>query len=265
MDSDTALDDAGCTIPPQVYDVAFGWDPAPEINRLLVLSREHGVAPRSALELGCGTGRLLAALRVHADVTHGIELNPQMAALARQNSGATIHVGDMSDFDLARQFDLIYASANTIQNVRDDGAIARLWRRVARHLRPGGVFIADLELGWEHITASVGKPARWLLSRGATLVHASWQVVTPPALPTRCCVIRWEFEQRDEGPPRRWSQDYPFRVFDADEFARFATAGGELELRGMYELRDPDLLPRPIERVQGRTLVVLRRAEGATC
>ncbi|MEP0846128.1 MAG: methyltransferase domain-containing protein [Phycisphaerae bacterium] len=255
--SDSAA--GACTISPEIYDIAFGWNPLPEVQRLLLLAREAGIEPRSALELGCGTGRLLAALRALCPDAAGLELSPEMAALAAQRSGAEIVVGDMTTFELGRRFDLLYTSANTIRHATDDASITGLWRCAAAHLNPGGVFIADLELGFADEAGKVGKPATWMLARGETLVHVQWIVATPPDPVSRTVEIEWVFEAR--GPqPGEWRQRFALRVFDAGEFVQRATREHALGLVGIFELRDPYLLPRPIEKAVGRSLVVLQRA-----
>ena len=257
----------GCSIPPQVYDIGFGWGPRPEIDRLAFLAREAGATVRSALELGCGTGRLLAAFGEEVLLVRGIELNPDMAELGRRRLvaklgdepkvDAAIVTGDMTDFDLGRRFDLIYTSANTIRHIAEDDAIARMWRSVAEHLAPGGVFVADLELGIEYEAGQAGKPAKWLLSRGAQTVHVTWEVVDPPDSVRRRTGIRWAFELRAGGSVQRWEQRFELRAFDACEFVALAERSG-LGLAGLYELRDPYLLERPADRFAGRGLVVLK-------
>lgn len=256
-----------CAIPPHIYEIAFGWDPRPEIERLLLLCREANVAVRSALELGCGTGRLLAELRSRVESVVGLELSEPMAALARR-SGVEIVRGDMCDFALRdpadasrpRRFDLIYTSANTVRHVLSNAAVIRFWGCVARHLRPGGAFFADLELGLADQAAKVGRPASWVMARGATLVHATWRVVRAPNPTTGCCEIEWMFEARGHSPGF-WRQRFPLRCYDAPEFISLAEQAGGLRFAGLYELRDPYLLERPPDRFEGRGLVLLRRPE----
>lgn len=278
--SDAAYD--GCTIPPEVYEIGLGWDPAPEIDRLLFLARQSGLSVRSALELGCGAGRLLAAFPGDVGYLCGIELSSAMADLARRRLSQTgravaqsvpdggsqagpseaIIAGDMTDFELNRKFDLIYTSANTIRHVSDDEALARFWRCVARHLAPGGVFIADTELGVDYERRQAGKPAAWTIARGEQSVRVAWQVVDPPSRERARSGIRWRFElesggnEPEAGGKRRmWDDRFELRAFDAAEFVEIAEQGG-LVLRGLYELRDPHLLERSPRRFEGRGLVV---------
>ncbi|MBU0640060.1 MAG: class I SAM-dependent methyltransferase [Planctomycetes bacterium] len=254
----SASDYGGCSVPAEVYDIAFGWDPQPEVERLLFLAREAGCRVSRVLELGCGSGRLLAALEDRVAETVGVELSSTMAEYARQRCRGDIITGDMTDFALNRTFDLVFASANTIRHVLDDKRIAGMWKCIAQHLQPGGVFVADVELGVMAEAERLGRPARWMNSRGDSLVHVLWDVAqapTPQAPRTR---VRWEFELR--GPRRQsWQESFDLRAYEADEFLHRATEGGGLEPVSIHELRDPYLFAVPVENVAGRVLVTLRR------
>lgn len=249
----------GCTIPPEIYDVGCAWDPSPEIERLLFVCRQAGFQPRTALELGCGTARLLPALRERGVEPVGLELSPAMCALARVRTGAEIVHGNMADFQLHRDFHLIFTSANTVRHLADDAAVAGLWRCVAQHLAPGGVFAADLELGIAHEASRAHRPAVWTVARGEQLVRAAWCVVRPPEPHTRRSGIAWSFEVRGVGPPQTWIDRFELRAYDAPEFVRSACAGGRLTLLGLYELRDPYLFERLPEQAAGRVLAAFQR------
>jgi len=242
-------------IPPDVYDIAFGWDVGPEIERLLFACRSAGLEPQSALELGCGTGRLLRGLERRVPDLTGLDLSPAMIDFARGRTRAQLHVADMSDFALDRTFDLVYASANTIRCVLEPAAIARLWRCVAAHVQVGGVFVADLEFGWPELNS----PVFWTTARGPTAIRVSWTVVTPPDPATRCCRVQWVFEITDGEPRNCWTEEFPLRTYDAGEFVRIAAADGALAPHGLYLIRDPYLFETPAAQAVGRMLVVLQR------
>ncbi len=248
---------AGCTVPPAVYDLAFGTDPRPEIDRLCLLAREAGARVDHVLELGCGTGRLLRAWETLGVRTTGIELSGAMACFAQLRCGGEIHVGDMSRFALGRTFDLIYTSANTIRHVCRSGQIRSMWGCIRHHLTPRGLFIADLELGIDAEAARAGRSVRWNLTTEEGDVHVCWRVIRPPGQRTRCSRIRWEFELRRHGKRQSCSEEFDLRTYDGPEFVALAEAG-RLKLVRMYELRVPYLIPLPPERAAGRMLVVLR-------
>ena len=82
-----------------------------------------------------------------------------------KNRRPVVVEADMSDFALGRTFDLVYASANTVRCVTNAEHVACMWECVARHLRPGGVFACDVELGFTAEAGKVGERATWSVSR----------------------------------------------------------------------------------------------------
>ena len=109
-----------------------------------VLERLEGVAPNATiLDIGCGTGRVTEALP--ALVPRGrvlaLDASADMVALARERLGdrAEVWCQDVLELDLDEPVDAI-ASTATLHWVRDHD---RLWERVARALRPGGMLEAQ--------------------------------------------------------------------------------------------------------------------------
>ena len=103
----------------------------------------------TVLELACGTGRVLIPLaRADFDVV-GIDLAEGMLAEARRKSAAEglsakwIH-GDIRDFDLSRQFGLIYIPNNTLCHLLDRTDFIACMACVKRHLRSDGRFVVEV-------------------------------------------------------------------------------------------------------------------------
>ncbi len=101
------------------------------------------------LELGVGTGRVAIPLAHAGFEVWGIDSSDQMLARARRKADSSLadklHLlaGDMRDFDLGRQFDLIFAGLGGFHHLLAyEDQIACL-RRVQHHLAPGGLFACD--------------------------------------------------------------------------------------------------------------------------
>lgn len=244
-------------VPPEIYAVGVGWDPRPEVDRLLFLARQAGIEPQSVLELGCATGRLLAPLAEICPCVCGIDLHPPFIEDARRHVRADFLVGDMTDFQLGRRFDLIFTSANTIRHVLTDDAISRTWRRIAAHLNPNGIFIADLELARDHVRSCVGRTISWELAEKDRRVRVSWRVTAPPDERTRCCSVEYAFESLAE-PTGAWRTAFELRTYDAEEFQRFAVEAGGMTPLGLFEDREPYLVETPPAKAQGRYLAVFQ-------
>lgn len=256
----------GCAIPPEVYAIGMGWDPQPEIERLLFLSREAGVAVRSAMELGCGGGRLLAPLAERVGRVVGVELNARMAEAARRTLAATgfasqasVLTADMCSLALGEQFDLIFTSPNTLRHALDDAALATFWSGVADHLSPGGIFVADLELGLAHEQAALGHPRFWSVAREESEVDVRWEVIGAPSVQRPISRIRWTFRLRAGDQPGEWSEEFDLRAVEIESLLAAALRDGRLILVNVFENREPYLLPRAPHELDGRFLVILGR------
>jgi SAM-dependent methyltransferase len=103
---------------------------------------------RATLEIGCGIGRMQAALSPHVGEAHGIDISPQMVAVARRRCAGLPNVRfavtsgrDLADFAEER-FDLVYA-VDSFPYVHQAGAavVETHFHEAARVLRPGGEFV----------------------------------------------------------------------------------------------------------------------------
>jgi trans-aconitate 2-methyltransferase len=104
-----------------------------------VLARLDGIAPgATALDVGCGTGRVTQALLelIPQGRVLALDASEDMVALARERLGdrAEVWCQDVLDLELDAPVDVIVSTA-TLHWVPDHD---RLWARLARALRPGG-------------------------------------------------------------------------------------------------------------------------------
>jgi len=98
----------------------------------------------SLLELGCGTGALLADLARSYQVT-GLDRSPEMLAIAAcRVPSARLVTGDMTSFALADRFDVAICMFDTLNHVPDFGGWQALFRCVHEHLSDDGLFIFDV-------------------------------------------------------------------------------------------------------------------------
>jgi len=110
----------------------------------------RGAGP--VLELGCGPGRVLAALLEAGRACDGLDLSAVMLDLARQRCQAIggaapwhLILGDMTAFEPQRRdYGLALLVSNTLMHAADSSAQERTLSCVYRHLRPGGTLVLDV-------------------------------------------------------------------------------------------------------------------------
>lgn len=110
-------------------------------------------APGPALELGCGTGRLLLSLAREGIEVTGLDRSKAMLEMAAEFVARApeivqqrIHLaaGDMTNFDLGRQFGLIYIAFRSFMMLTTPELQRACLDRCLAHLRPGGLLAIDI-------------------------------------------------------------------------------------------------------------------------
>jgi len=128
---------------------------------------ERGAGP--ALEIACGTGRLLVRYAVAGLDVEGVDNSPEMLAACARNAVAagvqlTLHNADVTTLALERRYATIYnpAGSFSLHDRRDVAEPAlRCWRD---HLRPGGKLYVSMGVP----RADFGANYEWRIRRSAT-------------------------------------------------------------------------------------------------
>ncbi|MGC8839013.1 MAG: class I SAM-dependent methyltransferase [Anaerolineae bacterium] len=110
------------------------------------------------LELGCGTGRVLAVLAAAGHQVVGLDRSEAMLAAARERlarcgllARTRLVPGDMRHFALEERFAWAFCAMNSLMHLTSlEDQLAAL-EAARRHLRPGGYLVLDLanpDPGW---------------------------------------------------------------------------------------------------------------------
>ena len=125
------------------YDAVNG-EPVDTVRHILSYIEEFLPSAHSVLELGCGTGAVLASLGSGFTLT-GIDHSAAMLEFAhRRCPEATYIEGDITSFEFGQCFDVVLCVENTLNHLTDFAQWRSVFAHVARHLTAGGLFIFDL-------------------------------------------------------------------------------------------------------------------------
>ncbi len=163
----------------RVYDQAAHQLVAEEFQR--TMRHELGRVARcdTALDLGCGSGLLTQLLPAHAQTVVGVDLSPEMLAIARQRCR---RFGKRVSFlcaDLTRPLkvgnvDLATASGDIVNHILKLEDLERVFRNVRAALGTGGVFVFDslteacFECDWDEKVYRMESPS------GDLVMECSW-------------------------------------------------------------------------------------------
>jgi SAM-dependent methyltransferase len=106
-----------------------------------------------ALDVGCGTGRLLLGFLSDGIDIDGVDVSPDMLALCRAKARKLglrprLFQQAMDALDLPRKYQTIIVPSSSFQLLTDVGLAGQAMERFYEHLRPGGVLVMPFMILW---------------------------------------------------------------------------------------------------------------------
>jgi ubiquinone/menaquinone biosynthesis C-methylase UbiE len=132
-----------------------------------------------ALDVGCGTGRLLLDYLADGMQIEGVDVSPEMIEICRQKARQkslqpALYVQAIEMLDLPRRYRTIIVPSSTFQLVTDPAAVRAALDRFREHLLPGGM----LAMSFWHIMRE--GPAEW----------SDWYLVAEKQRPEDGLIVR---------------------------------------------------------------------------
>lgn len=257
---------------PLYYDIVFAGDEPREAQFLEALVERHALGGgRKArrklrvLEPACGSGRLVAELARRGHVVTGFDLSADMLAFARERLDkaglkARLLEARMEEFDAGGRFDLAHCLVCTFKYLLDERSARANLERVARALRPGGLYAIGV-----HLTQYEDRRRsreRWVARRGGIEVTCNIQG-WPADRRTRLEDVRSRLRVVERGAVKTSETRWKFRTYDHAQFMRLVRSVPALELAAAYDFGYDIERPRTLPDDQLDTVYVLRRRVGA--
>ena len=133
------------------YD-QLGWKRFSETRASFVLDfiAENRLSVNLVLDIACGTGTFAILLAEKGIRVTGIDISEDMIAVAKKKAkeattqNVEFHIGDMKDFKLNTEFDLVTCNYDSLNHLLREEDILSAFRCVHSHLRAKGIFIFDV-------------------------------------------------------------------------------------------------------------------------
>lgn len=138
----------GCGMPEyeriaRFYDAVMD-EPEPRADRVIGWIERYLPDATSLLELGCGTGSILARITTVPSLT-GLDRSPEMLAIAKEKApNARLIEGDMRSFSIGERFDVVISVFDSLNHLLTFDAWESMFGAVHAHLVDGGLFIFDV-------------------------------------------------------------------------------------------------------------------------
>jgi len=159
-----------------VYDhLVSGVDFEGWVDYLEQIMERFGYRADTVADLACGTGNITLPLAGRGYRATGLDLSPEMLAVAREKAAArnlTIEFlcADMRDFRLSRPADLVICFHDGLNYLTEYNDLIKTFNCVGLNLKPSGFFVFDLNA------------VRWLSGTGPEVTMAEEE----------CLMLIWE-------------------------------------------------------------------------
>lgn len=128
----------------RIHVAGFGFHWSGAAEAVLGWLRERGIDSGTVVDLGCGGGEWLGRLTEEGYDAVGIDASPEMIRMARKRAPrARLVAGSFADVELP-PCDAVTSLGEPLNYLPGQRELRRTIRRVARALRPGGVFVFDV-------------------------------------------------------------------------------------------------------------------------
>lgn len=164
---------------PSYYDILFGWDRTGEArfyDRMIEIADVGRDEP--VLEVACGTGQIAIHLALLGRSVTGLDSSRDMLdflGLRASAEGVTVRTvcADMTTFADGTSFGAAYNPMNSFRLLQSDADAGSHLDAIAKSLRPGGVYVLDMDFSDRLDDVPVTTDEEWEMTRDGVIVKAT--------------------------------------------------------------------------------------------
>jgi SAM-dependent methyltransferase len=250
---------------PQLYDIAFSWNLAPEIDFFERLFERHVAVPvPRILEPACGTGRLLRAFAGRAYECVGYDMSRPMLEYARKSMnddlGQRVWLvrAAMETASFKPVFQVAVNSINSMGYLLSDRDILKHLRGTASALARGGIYVVHLGIAPERCDPE-DETNHWTHEREGLMLETHWREVEQDRaqlLSRQRCTMR----VTRQGKVETLEDDHLLRLWLYDDWRRLIERSGVFALDAVYDPQFKEVQAGTrITAEQGNVYYVLKR------
>lgn len=187
----------------------------------------HSLSPQTVLDLACGTGTVSRLLTQRGYDVVGVDLAPAMLRAARERADAEglaipFYQQDAADLNLEpQQFDAVVCLFDSLNYILEPEHLARAFARVARHLRPGGSLLFDVNTEYALSEGMFNQSC----SRKGEALHYRWRSRYDPE--TRLCTVHMRFSyDSGDGGRQTFTEVHRQRAYHKEEILQWLREAG---------------------------------------
>lgn len=199
---------------------------SPDPERYAAFVREVGTP---ALELGCGDGDPLLALRRRGLDVEGVDSSADMlercrSRAAQEGIAVTVYQQRMETLSLPRRFRAVFLAGPTFNLLPDDDTAEAALRRIRSHLVDGGTALIPLHVPSPTPAGQIGQVRTATAADGAELRFSLVSEERDETMRTQTSLLRYERRRDDECTvaERPWLLHW----YTRSEFEKLAAAAG---------------------------------------
>ncbi|MFI0259215.1 class I SAM-dependent methyltransferase [Streptomyces sp. NPDC017056] len=201
---------------------SFSFDPGPYAEFV----REAG---GPALELGCGDGDPLLALRRQGLDVEGVDSSADMLERCRRRAEAagidvTVHHQRMEALSLPRRYRAVFLAGPTFNLLPDDGTAVAALRSIRGHLLDGGCALVPLHVPAPSPADQIGRVRTATADDGAELRFSLVSEERDETLRTRTSLLR--YERHGDGGSTVEERPWLLHWYTRSGFEELAAAAG---------------------------------------